>query len=87
MLSLPKKRKKKLKTIDYENYTTRIYTKLNENLNNFNTISNEDYTICMNERGEGFSKYKNQLVNRYKSTNEEPEGIAFYVKNIRTKRI
>lgn len=82
-----KEKIEKLKTIDYENYTTRIYTKLNENLNNFNTISNEDYTICMNERGEGFSKYKNQLVNRYKSTNEEPEGIAFYVKNIRTKRI
>ena len=41
----------------------------------------------MNERGEGFSKYKNQLVNRYKATNDVPSGIAFYVKNIRTKRI
>ncbi len=82
-----KEKIEKLKTIDYENYTTRVYTKLNESLNNFNTISNENYSICMNERGEGFSKYKNQLVNRYKATNDVPSGIAFYVKNIRTKRI
>lgn len=82
-----KEKIEKLKNIDYENYTQRVYTKLNENLNNFNTISNENYTICMNERGEGFSKYKNLFVNRYKSTNDEPEGIAFYIKNIRTKRI
>ncbi len=82
-----KEKIEKLKNIDYENYTERVYTKLNENLNNFNTISNENYTICINEQGEGFSKYNNLLVNRYKSTNDEPEGIAFYVKNIRTKRI
>ncbi len=82
-----KEKIEKLKTMDYENYTTRVYTKLNENRNNFNIISNENYSICINERGEGFSKYKNQLVNRYKSTNDVPEGIAFYVKNIRTKRI
>ncbi|MBO5478240.1 MAG: hypothetical protein J6A04_00690 [Clostridia bacterium] len=82
-----KEKIEKLKNIDYENYTQRVYTKLNKNLNNFNTISNENYTICMNERGEGFSKYKNLFVNRYKSTNDYPEGIAFYIKNIRTKRI
>jgi len=64
-----------------------VYTKFNENLNNFNTISNENYTICINEQGEGFSKYKNLFVNRYKSTGDEPEGIAFYIKNIRTKRV
>lgn len=82
-----KEKIEKLKTVDYENYTERIYTKLNDKLNNYNTISNENYTICMNERGEGFSKYKDIYVNRYKSTNDITEGIAFYIKNIRTKRI
>lgn len=82
-----KEKIEKLKNIDYENYTERVYKKQNENLNNFNTISNENYTICMNEKGEGFSKYKNLLINRYKYTNDTPEGIFFYIKNIRTKRI
>jgi len=82
-----KEKIEKLKNIDYENYTERVYKKQNENLNNFNTISNETYTICMNEKGEGFSKYKNLLINRYKYTNDTLEGIFFYVKNIRTKRI
>lgn len=82
-----KEKPEKLKTIDYQNYTKRIYTKPNENLNNLNIISNENYTICINEKGEGFSKYKNIYINRYKNTNDFPQGIGFYIKNIRTKRI
>jgi cyclic beta-1,2-glucan synthetase len=82
-----KEKIEKIKNIDYENYTTRVYKKQNENLNNFNTISNEDYTICINDKGEGFSKYKNLFINRYKHTNDYPEGICFFIKNIRTKRI
>jgi cyclic beta-1,2-glucan synthetase len=82
-----KEKIEKIKNVDYENYTTRVYKKQNEILNNFNVISNEDYTICINEKGEGFSKYKNLFINRYKYTNDYPEGISFYIKNIRTKRI
>ncbi len=82
-----KEKIQKLKTIDYENYTTRVYTKLNPNLNNFNVIANDNYTVVINEQGEGFSKYKDILVNRYKPTNEYPQGIEFFIKNIRTKRI
>lgn len=82
-----KEKIEKLKNIDYENYSIKTFTKLNNNLNNYNLISNDNYAICINERGEGFSKYKNILVNRYKRTNDYPEGIAFYVKNVRTKKI
>ena len=82
-----KEKIQKLKNIDYENYTERIFTKLNPNLNNYNVIANDDYSICINERGEGFSLYKNILVNRYKQTNDNPQGIMFYIKNIRTKEI
>ncbi len=82
-----KEKIQKLKNIDYENYTERVFTKLNPYLNNFNVIANDNYTIAINEKGEGFSKYNDILVNRYKWTNEYPQGIGFYIKNIRTKRI
>lgn len=82
-----KEKIQKLKNIDYENYTERVFTKLNPCLNNFNVIANDNYTIAINEKGEGFSKYNDILVNRYKWVNEYPQGIGFYIKNIRTKRI
>jgi len=82
-----KEKIEKLKNVDYENYTERVYTKVQNELNNYNVISNENYTICMNEKGEGYSKYKDILVNRFKPTNDYPEGIFFFIKNIRSKRI
>lgn len=82
-----KEKIEKLKNIDYENYTMKTYTKIQPELNNYNVISNENYTICMNEKGEGYSKYKDIMVNRFKASNDYPEGIFFFVKNIRSKRI
>ncbi len=82
-----KEKIQKLKNIDYENYTVRTFKKINRNLNNYNIISNDNYTIAINERGEGFSKYKDILVNRFKFTDDYPQGIIFYIKNMRTKRI
>lgn len=82
-----KEKIQKLKTIDYENYTQRTFTKLTPELNNYNVIANDNYVVCVNEYGEGFSKYEDLLVNRYKETNDYPQGIMFYIKNIRTKRI
>ncbi len=63
-----KEKIQKLKNIDYENYTEKIFTKLNPELNNYNVIANDNYVVCVNEFGEGFSKYENILVNRYKET-------------------
>ena len=77
----------KIKYKDYENYSERVYQKINNELNNCNIISNENYTVCVNEKGEGFSKYKNFYINRYKATNEFPQGIFFYIKNIKSKKI
>lgn len=82
-----KEKIEKLKNKDYENYSVKVINKMENKLNNYNIISNENYTICMNENGEGFSKYKNIFVNRYKYTNDYPQGIFFFVKNIRTKKV
>ena len=55
------------------NFKTRIMNfgfgnKVSENLPKSNVISNGNYTICMNDKGDGFSKYNNILINRFKET-------------------
>lgn len=82
-----KEKIQKLKNIDYENYTEKTFTKLTKELNNYNVIANDNYVVCVNEYGEGFSKYEDVLVNRYKETNDYPQGIMFFIKNIRTKKV
>ena len=82
-----KEKVEKIKYQDYENYTQRQYSKINENLNISNVIANDKYTIIMDQFGNGYSKYKNLQVNRYKETDEAQQGIMFYIKNIRNKNI
>ncbi|MCI9435481.1 MAG: hypothetical protein HFI86_09500, partial [Bacilli bacterium] len=76
-----------MKFKDYNNYSVKVINKTENMLNNYNVISNENYTICINEKGEGFSKYKNTFVNRYKYTNDYSQGIFFFVKNVRNKKV
>ena len=90
---ITKERKEKVEKIKYKindtNYKKEIINKdeFNNKLPDLNIISNEDYTVCTNKDGTGYSKYRNILINRYKSTNSYNEGIFFYFKNIRTKEI
>ena len=77
----------KIKYVDYENYCERKYTKVNQSLQPTNVIATNEYTIVMNAKGEGYSKYKNIYINRFKETSDEAQGIFFYLKNIKTKRI
>lgn len=77
----------KIKYTDYENYAQRVITNVNNKLTNINVISNEEYTIVMDEKGNGYSKYKSELVNRFKETSDENQGIYFYLKNIKNNRI
>jgi len=41
----------------------------------------------MNQKGQGVSKYKDNYINRFKSTDDYPQGIFFAIKNIKTKKI
>ena len=77
----------RLKYLDYENYAEVSYNKINKNLIRANVISNENYTIAINQKGQGVSKYKDILVNRFKKTDDYNQGIFFYIKNIKTKKI
>ena len=82
-----KEKVEKLKYKDYENYVQSTYKKINERLITGNVISNEDYTIAMNQKGQGVSQYKGIYINRFKPTDDYPQGIFFTIKNIKTKKI
>ena len=82
-----KTKPEKIKYVDYESYAQRTYNKINEKLNIVNAIANDKYLIVMDQKGEGYSKYKDILINRFKPTKDEVQGITFYLKNIKNKRI
>ena len=75
-----KEKVEKLKYKDYEDFAERVINKLSPIYENTNFISNNDYVIFMNDKGEGYSRYKDIYINRYKKTNEETGGINFYIK-------
>ncbi len=82
-----KEKVEKLKYKDYEDYIVRTYTKIDERLITGNVISNENYMIAMNQKGEGVSKYKNIYINHFKRTDDYTQGIIFYIKSIKNKQI
>lgn len=43
--------------------------------------------VATNQKGEGVSKYKDIYINKYKNTDDERQGIIFYIKNIKSKNI
>ena len=82
-----KEKVEKLKYKDYEDYIVRAYDKIDERLITGNVISNENYMIAMNQKGEGVSKYKNICVNHFKCTDDDTQGIIFNIKSIKNKQI
>ena len=82
-----KEKVEKLKYVDYEDYIEDTYQKIDYRLIRGNVISNENYFIAMNQKGEGLSKYKDIYINRFKNTDDNPEGIFFNIKNIKSKKI
>lgn len=88
MLITKEKKEKieKIKYTGYDSYEESIYTKINENSVPANVISNENYSVVINAKGEGYSTYKDITINRFKETNDKKGGIYFYLKNIRTNK-
>ena len=82
-----KEKVEKLKYKDYENYTQRTYKKIDERLIAGNVISNNNYIIAMNQKGQGVSKYKDFYINRFKPTDDYSQGIFFTFKSIKNKKI
>jgi len=82
-----KEKPEKIKYQDYENYTVREYNKIDERIQRGNVIGNEKYIVAVNQKGEGISKFDENYINRYKSTDDYKQGIFFYIKDIQTNKI
>ena len=50
-------------------------------------ISNGQYTVLLNDRGSGFSRYQNVMLNRYRKISSDHYGIYLFVRNLRTDRL
>ena len=72
-----KEKTEKIKYTGYDNYIETIVTKPDANLIKANVIASGNYSICINDKGEGFSKYGEILVNRYKETSDYPKRNIF----------
>lgn len=70
-----------------DNYSVVTYKNQDERLIRSNVISNGAYTVAINQKGLGFSKFNNIYVNRFKVTDDYNQGILLYVKNINSKKI
>ena len=82
-----KEKLEKLKYQDYENYAEAVYKNSDERIIRGNAISNNKYTTIINQKGQGFSKYKDIYINRFKVTKDYNQGIIFFIKNIKNKKI
>ncbi|MBO4588274.1 MAG: hypothetical protein J5711_05150 [Bacteroidales bacterium] len=50
-------------------------------------ISNGQYTVLMNDRGSGFSRYKGVMINRYRKISSDHHGVYLFVRNLRTDHL
>jgi cyclic beta-1,2-glucan synthetase len=50
-------------------------------------LSNGSYTVLINDRGIGFSKYNNLQINRYRQIADEAYGVFFYIRNLNTNKL
>ena len=82
-----KEKPEKIKYQDYENYTVREYNKIDERIQRGNVIGNEKYVVAINQNGNGISKFEENYINRFKTTDDYNQGIYFYIKDIQTNEI
>ena len=72
-----KEKTRKIKYTGYDNYIETSYNKIDKELRKVNVTANGNYMICVNDKGEGFSKYGDILVNRFKEISDEPQRYIF----------
>ena len=50
-------------------------------------LSNGSYTVLLNDRGSGFSRYRNVMVNRYRKISSDHYGQYLYVRNLKSDKL
>ncbi|MCR5146561.1 MAG: hypothetical protein K6B70_04370 [Clostridia bacterium] len=77
----------KLKYDNFDYYSEKMFNKICNDYDRYNLVANKDYMIVMDDKGNGYSKFKDILINRYKPSSDIKQGIYFYIKNIKNKKI
>ena len=84
-----------LKMADYKKYNYEK-EKIENDIRAFNYISylpemsvlsNEKYSLIMNDRGNSFSRYRTQQLNRYRKVTEQDYGIFLLIRDTKTNYI
>ena len=71
----------KIKYLNYDYYSERVFDKMSSVDEKYNLISNNKYSILIDGNGNGYSKYNGYLINRFKLTDDVDEGIHFCIKD------
>ena len=89
-LIITKEKKEKVikdKNIVFNSYVERYIKETDKFDKNYNVISNEKYRIIVDDQGESLSEFEGLMVNNYKDTSDLWQGINFYIKNLKNKKI
>ena len=57
------------------------------NVPEIGVISNGQYTVLLNDRGSGFSRFRNILINRYRKITADHYGTYLYIRNLRDDKL
>ena len=57
------------------------------NVPEIGVVSNGLYTVLLNDRGSGFSRYRNILINRYRKITSDHHGTYLYIRNLRNDKL
>ena len=57
------------------------------NVPELGVISNGQYTVLMNDRGSGFSRYRNIMLGRYRKISADHYGTYVYIRNLRNDKL
>ncbi len=76
-------KKEKVKTIKYHYYEEYSEMEVPSGEQSVNILANENVTLFIDNSGNGYSKWKGKMLNRYKTNNEQTN--FFYLKNLNNK--
>ena len=57
------------------------------NVPEIGVVSNGKYTVLINDRGSGFSRYRNILINRYRKITADHYGTYLYIRNLNNDKL
>ena len=82
-----KEKVEKIKYVEDSNYSVKEITKPHTRLPQINSLASDNYIIIMDAKGKGYSQYEDLLIHRYQKNANQEQGIFFFFKNVKTKRI